>query len=343
LRKNYFNKKKKQNRLVKARKLRAFVRLVQSAKNNAHIKRAEAALNTKEKQKMILLSVKNGQKITLDSKPPAKVEEEAAHQMSEDDDEHDLTPTLVDPVTTTTKKQRQRLTHLTADEKLQRRKLKNRIAAQSARDRKKDKFDDLEENVQLLKDQNEQLRIENKLLKEKTQLLIEENRKLLEYKKLSLATFNAKSNVSYERTPLKRKLFSDKEYGLVEVKSAVFNNVVSQPQEQLQPNIIQKLIRVLIVYTMSLISQTASLNNNNNNQMSRDVSTNVYSQKVLRLKEILVKLVKLSKRLQHRDMSPSSQSQMIYLSHKLTTSGLNGQGHKRLLLRLVSLLVKAKA
>lgn len=48
------------------------------------------------------------------------------------------------------KKKRQRLTHLSAEEKLQRRKLKNRVAAQSARDRKKARMEELEASLKLL-------------------------------------------------------------------------------------------------------------------------------------------------------------------------------------------------
>ena len=48
------------------------------------------------------------------------------------------------------KKKRQRLTHLSAEEKLQRRKLKNRVAAQSARDRKKARMEELEANLKTL-------------------------------------------------------------------------------------------------------------------------------------------------------------------------------------------------
>lgn len=56
------------------------------------------------------------------------------------------------------KRVRARLDHLSPNEKLQRRKMKNRIAAQTARDRKRAKIDFLEE-------ENRKLRQENELLK----------------------------------------------------------------------------------------------------------------------------------------------------------------------------------
>lgn len=63
------------------------------------------------------------------------------------------------------KRKRQKLTHLTEEEKMMRRKLKNRMAAQSARDRKKSQMGDLEKLVLRLEKQNTALMKENQSLR----------------------------------------------------------------------------------------------------------------------------------------------------------------------------------
>lgn len=75
-------------------------------------------------------------------------------------------------------RKRRRLTHLSPDEKMLRRKLKNRVAAQTARDRKKALMQDLEEKVSKLEDENKQLRKQNNSLKETSSSLVEENEAL---------------------------------------------------------------------------------------------------------------------------------------------------------------------
>ncbi|XP_077148138.1 LOW QUALITY PROTEIN: X-box-binding protein 1 [Ranitomeya variabilis] len=75
-------------------------------------------------------------------------------------------------------RKRQRLTHLTPEEKALRRKLKNRVAAQTARDRKKARMSELEQQVLDLELENEKLLIENKLLREKSHGLLTENQEL---------------------------------------------------------------------------------------------------------------------------------------------------------------------
>ncbi|NXS73406.1 XBP1 protein, partial [Pandion haliaetus] len=59
-----------------------------------------------------------------------------------------------------------------------RRKLKNRVAAQSARDRKKARMTELEQQVVELEEENQKLLLENRLLREKTCSLALENQEL---------------------------------------------------------------------------------------------------------------------------------------------------------------------
>ena len=58
------------------------------------------------------------------------------------------------------------------------RKLKNRVAAQTARDRKKAQMSELEQQVVDLEEENQKLLLENQLLREKTHGFVVENQEL---------------------------------------------------------------------------------------------------------------------------------------------------------------------
>jgi len=75
-------------------------------------------------------------------------------------------------------RKRRRLTHLTPEEKLMRRKLKNRVAAQTARDRKKQRMTELEELLAIMEQDNKRLQSENANLKQCTAKLSKENDQL---------------------------------------------------------------------------------------------------------------------------------------------------------------------
>ncbi|XP_077511178.1 X-box-binding protein 1-like [Amblyomma americanum] len=88
--------------------------------------------------------------------------------------------TVAEPVVTgPPARKRQRLDHLTREEKIMRRKLKNRVAAQSARDRKKARMDELEEQVTQLQADRMALVEENRLLRQRLEECEKENKKLL--------------------------------------------------------------------------------------------------------------------------------------------------------------------
>ncbi|XP_026787094.3 LOW QUALITY PROTEIN: X-box-binding protein 1 [Pangasianodon hypophthalmus] len=90
-------------------------------------------------------------------------------------------------------RKRQRLTHLSPEEKALRRKLKNRVAAQTARDRKKAKMGELEQQVLELEQENQKLHMENQMLRERTSDLMSENEELRQ--RLGLDTLVRKEKV----------------------------------------------------------------------------------------------------------------------------------------------------
>lgn len=83
-------------------------------------------------------------------------------------------------------RKRKRLTHLTPEEKIMRRKLKNRVAAQTARDRKKMRMETLEETLQKVQNQARELLNVNIQLLARAESLENENKVLRE--KLGITT-----------------------------------------------------------------------------------------------------------------------------------------------------------
>uniref|UniRef100_A0A674C035 X-box-binding protein 1 n=1 Tax=Salmo trutta TaxID=8032 RepID=A0A674C035_SALTR len=147
-------------------------------------------------------------------------------------------------------RKRQRLTHLSPEEKQLRRKLKNRVAAQTARDRKKAKMGDLEDQVLALELENKKLHVANRLLQQKTCGLVNENEELRQ--RLGMDTLEAKEVQVLESSGI------DAGLGIGSSESAVLRLRVPPQQVQAQqcPNlkISQWIQTVLTLQTLSLIS-----------------------------------------------------------------------------------------
>ncbi|XP_056136599.1 LOW QUALITY PROTEIN: X-box-binding protein 1 [Lampris incognitus] len=119
------------------------------------------------------------------SRPISVVLPQVANPASSDSDSNSsATPPL---------RKRQRLTHLSPEEKALRRKLKNRVAAQTARDRKKAKMGELEQQVLELELENQKLHVENRTLRGKNSGLMTENEELRQ--RLGLDTLESKEKV----------------------------------------------------------------------------------------------------------------------------------------------------
>uniref|UniRef100_A0A3B3YCZ3 X-box-binding protein 1 n=1 Tax=Poecilia mexicana TaxID=48701 RepID=A0A3B3YCZ3_9TELE len=166
----------------------------------------------------------------------------AASQVSSDSDSN----TSVGPPV----RKRQRLTHLSPEEKALRRKLKNRVAAQTARDRKKAKMGELEQQVVELELENQKLHIENRMLREKTSGLLTENEELRQ--RLGLDTLESKTKV---QTLLSTG--NDAGLGVGSSESAALRLRVPPQQVQAQQSLNLKTSQwiqiVLTLQTMSLI------------------------------------------------------------------------------------------
>ncbi|NXG23911.1 XBP1 protein, partial [Grallaria varia] len=152
-------------------------------------------------------------------------------------------------------RKRQRLTHLSPEEKALRRKLKNRVAAQSARDRKKARMTELEQQVVELEEENQKLLLENQLLRERTCNLVLENQELrcrLGLDALKTEEEGSESQVVKESQVDEIRLVT----GSAESAALRLRVPLQQVQAQQSPFLIVSawILMAVILQTLSLIS-----------------------------------------------------------------------------------------
>uniref|UniRef100_G3UIF9 X-box-binding protein 1 n=1 Tax=Loxodonta africana TaxID=9785 RepID=G3UIF9_LOXAF len=149
------------------------------------------------------------------------------------------------------RRKRQRLTHLSPEEKALRRKLKNRVAAQTARDRKKARMSELEQQVVDLEEENQKLLLENQLLREKTHGLIVENQELRQ--RLGMDALVTEEEVETKGNGA-RPVAGSAESAALRLRAPL-----QQVQAQMSPlqNISPWILTVLTLQTLSLISSWA--------------------------------------------------------------------------------------
>ncbi|VDL82816.1 unnamed protein product [Nippostrongylus brasiliensis] len=154
-------------------------------------------------------------------------------------------------------RKRECLDHLTHEQKMNRRKMKNRIAAQTARDRKKYRSQRLEDVIRELLEQNEILKQENELLRVENRDLSERNRSLL-------ARMEAVSETVPSRIPSQQSVVYDnipaydlmKEKSGAAVESAAFINA---PLPRVQAAPLYLMLHLMISLVLAVYcGQTSS-------------------------------------------------------------------------------------
>jgi len=153
------------------------------------------------------------------------------------------------------KRKRQRLDHLSQEEKLMRRKLKNRMAAQSARDRKKVKMNDLEQEVTILTKQRNILVNTNQSLKQRNALLEHQNKELLQ----RISILEGKPSIKVENNTSKD--WSESFESAVLISGPQQKEQVSHPLNQtlpplssMTPFVYWLIIKNLMLYSMFFTS-----------------------------------------------------------------------------------------
>lgn len=151
-------------------------------------------------------------------------------------------------------RKRECLDHLTHEQKLNRRKMKNRIAAQTARDRKKYRNQRLEDVIRELLEQNEALKQENEMLRIANDDLTERNRCLM-------ATFSSSCNDITCRVESKQPVdYDEMHYEMTEdsgkaIESAAF---ISGPLPRVQVVPLYLLPHLVIILMVVCYSHTNS-------------------------------------------------------------------------------------
>lgn len=128
-------------------------------------------------------------------------------------------------------RKRQRLDHLSMEEKIMRRKLKNRVAAQTARDRKKLRMDQLEAQVTELTEHINELNELTAILTEQNTQLVEKNEALqIVMSKCTCGTTGSQVDEDVNRSVEAQNLVFE---GVkIPVTSQIVGSAVSLPQQR---------------------------------------------------------------------------------------------------------------